>query len=185
MGANRGRDIPDATPPFLTKELIELWIAAEAARQKEAMSALRADVKDELHRFDRGQLHLIGKVEKLAGDGEQDVGAVARIEKQLNDYIAENRAASTKASTERQELSSKVTAALGRIDALEEAGDRTKRTADLVDRWKLIPIFTRNLWKVLAAIAAFALVIFNIWSALHPQPVTLTPQQVQEIRRGH
>jgi hypothetical protein len=185
MGANRGREIPDATPPFLTKELIVLWIGEAEARQKEAMSALKSDVKDELHKFDRGQLHLIGKVEKLAGDGEQDIGAVARIERQLNEYIAENRAASSRASSERQELSTKVTAALDRIDILEEAGDRTRRTADLVDRWKLIPIFTRNLWKVLAAIAAFVLVLFNIWSALHPQPVTLTPQQVQEIRRGH
>lgn len=177
MGANRGRDIPDATPPFLTKELIDLWIAS-------AVTALQIEVKDELHKFDNGQLHIIHKVEKLAGDGEQDVGAVARIERQLNDYIAENRAASQRASTERQELSSNVTAALGRIDLLEEAGARTKRTADLVDRWKQFPIVTHKLWKIGAAIVGLALVLFNVWSHLHPQPVTLTPQQMQEIRKA-
>jgi hypothetical protein len=177
MAPNRGRDIPDATPPFLTKDAIDGWIG-------EAMNVLRLEIKDELHEFDRGQLHLIHKVENLAGDGKSDEGAVGRLAKLVADYIAENRAASTRASSERHELSEKVTVALSRINVLEEAGTHTKRTADVVERWKQIPIVTRNLWKILAAIVGLALVLLNIWNVLHPQPVTLTPQQMQEIRKA-
>jgi hypothetical protein len=160
MGANRGRDIPDNTPAFLTKELIDLWIAAEGARQKEAMSALRSEIKDELHKFDSGQLHLIHNMEKLAGDGKQDIGAVPRLEKLVNDYIVENRAASSKASEERQ------------------------RVEEQIKRWKLIPVFTRNFYKIVAALATLALALVSLWSFYHPRPVVLTPQQVQEIRKA-
>jgi hypothetical protein len=153
MGANRGRDIPDTTPAFLTKDAIDGWIG-------DAMNVLRLEIKDELHDFDKGQLHLIHKVEKLAGDGEHDIGAVARIEKQLNDYIAENRAASSKASEERQ------------------------RVEEQIKRWKLIPVFTRNFYKIVAAVATLALALVSLWTFFHPRPVVLTPQQVQEIRKA-
>lgn len=184
MGANRGQEVPDATPPFLTKEVIIGWIGMAEARIRDAIHEQEIAAMKQQHEFDKGQLHLIGKVEKLAGDGEQDVGAVGRLEKLVTDYIAENRAASARASAERHELSEKVTAALGRIDVLEEAGTRTKRTADLVDRWKLIPIFTKHAWKVIAAIVMLALALSNLWGRLHPQPVTLTPQQIQELRKA-
>jgi hypothetical protein len=177
MGANRGREIPDATPPFLTKDAIDGWIG-------EAMNALRLEIKDELHDFDKGQLHLIHKVEKLAGDGERDVGAVGRLDKLLSDYIAENRAASTRASAERQELSTNVTAALSRLDSLEEGEQRAKRVEAQVNRWKLIPAFTHNAWKIIGALIALVLAAASVWSRFHPQPVVLTPQQVQEIRKS-
>jgi hypothetical protein len=185
MGANRGRDIPDATPPFLTKEVIDGWIAMAEARIKDEIHERELAAMRQQHEFDKGQLHLISRVEKLAGDGEQDVGAVARIERQLNDYIAENRAASLRASAERHELSANVTAALGRIAALEEDAPRAKRVEDQVNRWRLIPTFTRNLWKIIAAIATLALALVSLWTFFHPQPVVLTPQQMQEIRKGH
>jgi hypothetical protein len=176
MSPNR-REIPDATPPFLTKELIDGWIRMEGAR-------LELEFQDQLHKFDNGQLHLIHKVEKLAGDGEQDVGAVGRLEKLVTDYIAENRAASAKASTERQELSTSITTMVGRIAALEEDAPRAKRVEDQVNRWRLIPTFTRNLWKIIAAIATVLLALSTVWNKFHPQPVILTPQQMQEIRKA-
>jgi signal transduction histidine kinase len=182
--AKSGREIPDATPPFLTKELIDLWIAMAEARQKEVVTALQIEVKDKLHAFDNGQLHIIHKVQKLAGDGEQDIGAVARIERQLTDYIAENRAASQRASTERHELSTQVTTALGRLDSLEEAEQRAKRVEAQVNRWKLIPAFTHNAWKIIGALLALMLAGGSVWSRFHPQPVVLTPQQMQEIRKS-
>jgi hypothetical protein len=151
--AKSRREMPDATPPFLTKDLIEGWIAV-------AINAVRSEVKDQLHEFDKGQLHLIHKVEKLAGDGNSDEGAVARLETLVTDYIRENRAASNKASEERQ------------------------RVEEQIKRWKLIPVFTRNLWKIIAAIAAMALGLVSLWTFFHPQPVVLTPQQIQEIRKS-
>src|ERR1700744_2167061 len=177
MGANRGREIPDATPPFLTKDGIDGWIEA-------AINAHKLEVQEQLHEFDKGQLHLISKVEKLAGDGELDVGSVGRLGKLVTDYIAENRQASSRASTERQELNSTVTAALARIATLEASEKAAKRVEDQVNRWKLIPIFTRNAWKIVAAIATMGLVLSNVWHSLHPQTVTLTPQQMQELRKS-
>ena len=123
-------------------------------------------------------------MEKLAGDGESDEGAVGRLAKLVTDYISENRAASTRASAERQELSTNVTEMVGRIAALEKDAPRAKRVEDQVNRWKLIPVFTRNLWKIIAAIATLTLVLTNVWNRLHPQPVSLSPQQIQEIRKA-
>jgi len=176
--------MPDTTPPFLTKELIDGWIGMAEARQKEAINALKLEVQDQLHKFDCGQLHLIHKVEKLAGDGEKDEGAVGRLEKLVVDYITENRAASAKASSERQAVAGDVKEMVNRIDALESAETRAKRMEEQVKKWKMIPVFTRNLWKIVAAIATLALALSTLWSRLHPPPVMLTPQQIQEIRKG-
>lgn len=177
MAANRGREIPDATPPFLTKDAIDGWIEA-------AISAHKLEVQEQLHKFDRGQLHLISKVEKLAGDGELDVGAVGRLEKLVNDYIAENRQASSTASAERQRLTASVEAMGTRIGVLEDAGTRAVRIEDQVNRWNLMAIFTRNLWKIIAAAATLALALSGLWRELRPQMVTLSPQQIQEIRKS-
>jgi hypothetical protein len=177
MGANRGRDIPDSTPPFLTKDAIDGWIG-------EAMNALRLEIKDELHDFDKGQLHLIHKVEKLAGDGKNDEGAVGRLAKLVADYIAENREASSRASEERQKLNSTVTTMSERVAKLEESEERGKRVEEQVNRWKLIPIITRHMWKIIAAILSLVLFIDTMWTRHHPQPVTLTPQQMQELRKA-
>lgn len=145
--------MPDATAPFLTEDLIKGWITV-------GINALRAQVQDQLHEFDKGQLHVIHKLQKLAGDGEQDIGAVARVETLVTEYIRENRAASTKASEERQ------------------------RVEEQIKRWKMIPVFTRNLWKIIAAVAGLALGLMTLWTFFHPQPVVLTPQQMQEIRKS-
>lgn len=177
MSTSRRREMPDATAPFLTKELIDGWIGMAEAR-------LQLEFQDQLHKFDNGQLHLIHKVEKLAGDGASDEGAVGRLERLVTAYITENRAASAKASAERQELSTNVTEMVGRIAALEEDAPRAKRVEDQVNRWRLIPTFTRNLWKIIAAVATLALALVSLWTFFHPQPVILTPQQIQEIRKA-
>lgn len=184
MAANRGREIPDATPPFLTKDGIDGWIAAAEARQQGAMNALKLEVQDQFHEFDKGQLHLIRKVEKLAGDGEQDVGAVGRLEKLVTDYITENRQASSTASAERQQLKTSMETMGTRIGALEDAETRAVRVEDQVNRWNLMAIFTRNLWKIIAAAATLALALSGLWRELHPQTVTLSPQQIQELRKS-
>jgi hypothetical protein len=184
MGADRRRETPDATPPFLTKELIDGWIAMGEARQKELLHGLELEVQDQLHAFDRGQLHLIGKVEKLAGDGEKDEGSIGRLEKLVSGYIEENRQASNRASEERQKLTGAVAAMSERVAALEESEKRARRVEDTVNRWKLIPVFTRHMWKIIAAIVTLILFFNTVWSKFHPQPVTLTPQQIQEIRKG-
>jgi len=176
--------MPDATPPFLTKDLIDGWIAAAEARQAAEMHALKLEIKDDLHDFDKGQLHLIHKVEKLAGDGKSDEGAVSRLEKLVTDYISENRAASNRASEERQKLNGIVATMSERVAALEESEQRARGVEDQVNRWKLIPVFTQNLWKIVAALVTLILFFNTVWSAFHPQQVTLTPQQIQEIRKA-
>ena len=168
MSPTRQREKPDATPPFLTKDLIDGWIVMAEARMKHEIDALKLDVKDQLHQFDKGQLHLISKVEKLAGDGEKDEGAVGRLEKLVTDYIRENREASTRASTERQQMTKDVAGVINRIDDLESAEKRNKPRLEQIDKWKLIPVFTKNIWKILTAIIGLTLAVYALWGKIHP-----------------
>jgi hypothetical protein len=85
---------PDPTPPFLSADLIQGWITAAVADEREAAHAA------EITRI--GQMHALElKLQSLAGDGANDPGSVGRLTKMVEDFIKEQRESNEKAHKQR------------------------------------------------------------------------------------
>jgi hypothetical protein len=143
MSPRQSIESPDATPAFLSAELIRGWIANATSEVREQQHQAELDHLKQLHAIEMSQALMAGNLRALAGDGGNDLGSVGRLAKVVDGFVEEQRKSNTAAT---------------------ETAEQTKKQLGEI---KHIPKVIRDLWKLVIAVVGGIVLLMTLWTKLH------------------
>jgi hypothetical protein len=145
MSPRQSFESPDATPAFLSAELIHSWISNATSAVREQQHQAELEHLKQLHAIELSQALMAGNLRALAGDGGNDLGSVGRLAKVVDGFVEEQRQSNTAAT---------------------ETAEQTKKQLGEI---KHIPKVIRDLWKLVIAVVGGIVLLMTLWSKLHPR----------------